>query len=131
MIGIIYAISIVLVSFFGLQFKVFEEVIPVTGIEILNTGLKENDLWGKYAVIYPDEKGEWRYQIEYRVHPDNATNAKVKFTYDTQNPSATVDEFGVVTFSGPGMLRVTVVPLDGADASATVTVIAKKAKSGS
>ena len=125
MIGIIYAASIALVSFFGLKFKVFNQIIPVESVEILNEGLKENDLWGKYKVIYPDERGEWRYQIEYRVHPDGATNNKVAFSYDTQQTAANVDETGVVHFSKPGMLKIKLIPLDGSNTSATITIIAK------
>ena len=36
LIALIYILSIALVSFFGLQYKVFEEVIPVERVEILN-----------------------------------------------------------------------------------------------
>lgn len=124
LIALIYVLSIALVSFFGLQYKVFEEVIPVERVELLNEGLKDNDLWGKYVVIQADENGEWHYQIKYRVYPDEATNNQVKFTYDTQNTAATVDEAGVVTFTSRGMIKVTLIPLDGSDASATITIIA-------
>ena len=124
MIALIYVVSIALVSFFGLQFKVFEEIIPVESIEILNEGLKYSELWGNYVVIQADENGEWRYQIKYRVHPDEATNSEVKFTYDTQNQSATIDEFGVVTFTKPGMMKVILIPADGSDTSASITIIA-------
>ena len=128
LIAIIYIASIALVSFFGLKFKVFEEIIPVESVEILNEGLKENEMWGKYVTITPDENGEWNYQILYRVYPDNATNNKVDFNYDEQNKVATVDEFGVVHFTSPGMIKVTLIPLDGSDTSATITIIAKNAK---
>ena len=39
LIAIIYVAAIGLVSFYGLKFKVFEEVVPVESIELLNTGL--------------------------------------------------------------------------------------------
>ena len=126
LIGLIYVASIALVSFFGLKFKVFEEVIPVESIELLNEGLKHNDIWGEYVVIHPDEKGEWRYQIKWRVHPDEATDNSVSFSYDHQNTCATIDEFGVVTFTEPGMISVTLIPMDGSDTSVTITIIAKK-----
>ena len=125
LIALIYILSIALVSFFGLQYKVFEEVIPVERIEILNEGLDYHETWGNYVVISPDkETGEWRYQIQYRVYPDEATDNKVKFTYDTQNTVASVDENGLVTFTGIGMVKVTLIPLDGSDTSATITIIA-------
>ena len=68
LIGIIYVCSIAVVSFFGLQFKVFDEVIPVEKIELLNEGLKYSQTWGNYVIIYPNEDGEYRYKIDYRVY---------------------------------------------------------------
>ena len=127
MIAVIYVVSIALVSFFGLQFKVFEEIVPVSGVEILNDGLKDSEMWGKYAVVLPDENGEWHYQIKYRVHPDEESNSEVKFTYDTQNTAVSIDEFGVVTFTRPGMVKVILIPSDGSDVSATITIIAAQA----
>ena len=124
-IAVVYIAAIALVSFFGLQFKVFNEIIPVEGIEILNEGLKENELWGKYTVISLDENGTGKFLINYRVFPDNATNATVEFSYDTQNTVATVDSNGLVTFTGAGMIKIQLIAADGSDASATLTVIAK------
>lgn len=125
LIGIIYVASIALVSFFGLKFKVFEQEIPVESIELLNEGLKYNEEWGSYVVIRPDESGEWRYQIKWRVHPDDATNKTVSFSYDKQNDAVTIDEQGLVTFSKPGMCEITLIPMDGSDTSVKITIIAR------
>lgn len=125
LIAIIYVAAIALVSFFGLQYKIFEEIISVERIEILNEGLKENETWGKYVIISPDENGDRRFQIQYRVYPDNATNNAVEFSYDKQNTSVTVDENGVVTFSSPGMIKIQVTATDGSAISASITIIAK------
>ena len=124
LIAIIYIASIAVVSFFGLKYKVFEEEIFVEEIRILNEGLKENEEWGKYVVIRKNENGEWRYQIQCRVLPDDATNKKVKFAYDHQS-KATVTDDGIVTFSEPDMVTVEIVPLDGSDVSAKITIIAR------
>ena len=125
LIGIIYVASIAVVSFFGLQFKVFNEVIPVESIEILNEGLKYNETWGNYVVIYADEDGLWRYKIDYRVHPDNASNDKVSFTYDDTNTNVTVDDSGLVVFTAPGSVKVFIIATDGSNVQETVTIIAK------
>jgi hypothetical protein len=80
LIAIIYVASIALVSFFGLKFKVFEEVVPVESVEILDENLKPgNENFDFYTVIELDSEGKGRYQIKYRVHPDNATNQEVDF----------------------------------------------------
>lgn len=126
LLAIIYIASIALVSFFGLKFKVFEEIVYVERIELLNEGLEDtgSDEFGKYAIVHPDENGEWRYQIKYRVHPDEATNSEVEFSYDTQNTAVTVDENGVVTFTEPAAVTITITPKDGTDSKAIITIIA-------
>ena len=125
LIAIIYIASIALVSFFGLQYKIFDEVVSVERIEILNVGLRENATWGKYVIISPDAKGEWKYHISYRVYPDNATDSRVEFSYDTQNSNVSVDSTGLVTFKAPGMVKIQIIAVDGSNASTTLTIIAK------
>ena len=123
-IALIYIASIALVSFFGLQFKVFEEVIPVERVEITNEGQKFVDSIGDYIVISPNEKGERRFKIDYHVYPDNASNTEVDFAYE-EIEGVTVDEYGVVTFTNPGVLKVRVIAKDGSNAEDTITIIAK------
>ena len=65
LIGIIYIASIALVGFLGIKHKVFEEVIPVERVELLNEGLEYSEQWKNYVVIRPDENGELKYQIKY------------------------------------------------------------------
>ena len=78
LIAIIYVLAIALVSFFGLQFKMFEQIIPVETLEILNEGLLQSEKWGRYTVVnLVGGNGEFR--IEYRVHPDDATNKTLDF----------------------------------------------------
>ena len=122
-IALIYIASIALVSFFGLQHKVFEEVIGVERVEITNEGMKNSETHGDYIVIRPNEQGERRIQINYHVYPDNATNTKVDFAYE-QVDYASVDEFGVVTFTSPGVLKVRIIATDGSNAEDTITIIA-------
>lgn len=124
-IALIYVASIALVSFFGLQFKVFEEVIDVERVEITNEGQKYVESIGDYIVISPNEKGERRFQINYHVYPDNATNTEVDFAYE-QIDGVTVDEYGVVTFDRGGLaIKVRIIAKDGSNAEDTITIIAK------
>lgn len=131
LIAIIYVASIALVSFFGLQFKVFEEVIPVERIEITNPGQKENATLGNYVMVDADGKSEVRYQIDYHVYPENATNTKVDFSFDaTPTGCAEIDENGVVIFKDfeKGKyytVKVYVVATDGSNAEDTITVIVR------
>ena len=123
-IVLIYIASIALVSFFGLQFKVFEEVIPVERIEITNDGQKTSETQGDYIVISPDANGERRIKIDYHVYPENASNTKVDFAYE-EVEGVTVDEYGLVTFSKSGAIKVRVIATDGSNAEDTLLIIAK------
>ena len=127
LIALIYIASVVLVSFFGLQYKSFKEIVYTTGIELLNTDLKINEETGEtYVVIRPDkETGERKYQILYRVHPDNATDPGVSFAYDKQNTAVSIDENGVVTFTKRGAVIVEIIAKDGSGAKATLTIYAR------
>ena len=122
-IALIYIAAVALVSFFGLQHKVFEEVISVERVEITNEGQKFSESQGDYIVIRPNEKGERRIKIDYHVYPENASNTKVDFAYE-QVDYASVDEYGVVTFTSPGVLKVRIIATDGSNAEDTITIIA-------
>lgn len=129
LIAIIYIASIALVSFFGLQFKVFEEVIPVERVEITNEGQKQNDTLGSYVIVNHEGDKEPRYQIKYHVYPENATETAVDFSFDaTPAGCAEIDEFGVITFKNfeKGKyftVKVHVIATDGSNAADTLTVI--------
>lgn len=128
LIAIIYVASIALVSFFGLQYQNFFEIVYTEQIEILGDNIKTSDQGEKYVVIFPDAEGNYSYQIQYRVHPDNATNDKVDFIYDEEKAAKsdiTVDETaGVVTFpERGGTLKVKLVAKDGSGANATILLI--------
>ena len=130
LIALIYVVAIALVSFFGLQFKVFEEVIPVEKIEILNEPDDYLTKWSEelqadveipYVFIKPNANGEYVYQLDYHVYPDDATNKKVNFAYDTETTKGvTITEDGLVTFdtSVEGFsqyVTVYITPADGSD----------------
>ena len=124
LIALIFIASVVSVSFFGLKFKTFDEIVYVESIELLDENLKVDDQGVKYVVIRPDENGERKYQIKYRVHPDNATENGVTFAYDEQNTSVTVDETGVVTFAKEGVVTVQIIAKDGS-AKTSIKIISR------
>ena len=125
LIAIIYIAAIAVVSFFGLQFKVFDEVVPVSSIEITNKDLKMTDEGVPYAVISADKNGERKFLIEYRVKPDNASDLGVRFAYDQTATNVTVDERGLVTFTSPGYIKISVIATDGTNTEAQIIIVAK------
>ena len=99
LIGIIYIASIALVSFFGLQYKTFNDFIYVSSIEILNEDLTSTEgVKDRTAFVYADENGDFKYQINYRVGPDNASVKVVDFVISGDKTLASVDSNGIVTF---------------------------------
>ena len=134
LIALIYVVSIALVSFFGLQFKVFNEIIPVESIELLNKPTdyqeKTNSETGEleiipYFVISPNANGERVFQIEVRVHPDDATDKKVEYSYDTSKTFVTVSEDGLVRFERAGAVTVYITPADNSDVKIKLIIIAE------
>jgi hypothetical protein len=129
LIALIYVAAIAVVSFFGLQFKVFNQVIPVSEIVIDNKDLMESPLYSTpYAIIELNDNGIAHYQIKCTVLPVEATNTDVTYAYDKQSTVASVDENGLVTFTGPGLLEVKIIPSYGSDVSAKITVLARMKK---
>ncbi len=127
LIAIIYIASIALVSFFGLQYQTFFETVYTDGIELLDDNIKVNKAGEKYVVISKDANGEYSYQINYRVHPDNATNRDVHFGYDQEKAeqlSITVSEDGLVKFTRKGTITVTIITADGSGVSTTLKIYA-------
>jgi hypothetical protein len=125
LIAIIYVAAIAVVSFFGLQFKVFNQIVPVSEIVIDNKDLKTEGSVTPYAIVKLNENGIAHYQIKCTVLPVEATDTGVNYAYDTQSTIASIDEKGLVTFTGAGYLEITIVPNDGSDVSAKLILIAR------
>ncbi len=127
LIAIIYLASVALVSFYGLQPKLFDEVVYVDRIEFLNEDIKPKDDGTLYAVIRgADSDGLWRYQIEYRAYPDNATDKTVDYTILSPQPNVEIDEeTGLVTFKKRGVVTIMLKPRDGSDVSVTLEIWAR------
>lgn len=133
LIAIIYVASIALVSFFGLKFKVFEEIVYVETVELLNTDIKPAPSsydCDYYVTVQANSSGERRYQVLHRVHPDNATDQRVDFVLNpvqtgSSEVQATIDENGLVIFSGTGRAAVivTVVAKNGTGENASVSLL--------
>lgn len=102
----------------------WEDYISVESVEIINEGQKYSETFGDYILVFPDENGERSIKIDYEVYPDNATNTTVDFVYEEVD-YATVDEYGVVTFTKPGVVRLTVMATDGSNAEDTILIVAK------
>ena len=100
MIGIIYAASILLVTFYGLVTEdAPTDSVSVKSIEIVGENVSENS--GEKFVLLDAvliSGGSLTYQIHCKLTPENTTNTKI--IYEIDDPYASVDETGLVTISG-------------------------------
>ncbi len=125
-IALIYVLSVITVTLFGLQHKSFNEIIYVSQVEIIEPNASFDQNGGKYIRITPDESGGGQYQLVWEVTPENATNTAVTFNYDKQKSYVTVDENGLVTFTGQGAITITVTAADGTSQSDSIQIICFK-----
>lgn len=123
-IAVVFVISIALVNFLGVKPKVFNEVVYVSSISFVDENIKVSvDNEGKIQKsirLSPDENGDRKYQINYTIGPEDATNKGVRYAISSK--SATIDENGLVTFTKKGDAIVTIMPDDGSNCSDTLTI---------
>lgn len=107
LIGIIYAASIMLVTFYGLVTEnLVYDSVAVESIEIVGDGTVDlSDGMDYYEITTPlSATGTLTYQLECTVNPEDATSKKLVYKVDDSSTSyAEVDETGLVTiFAGTG-----------------------------
>ena len=95
-IGFIYAFSIIIVTIFGLKPSIANDTVYVQQIEIIEPNAKFMENGTKYINIYVGEDGTAQYQLNWKVTPDNATNAdfaqgKWKSTTDLYSTKDSLD----------------------------------------
>ena len=123
LIGIIYVMAIVTVSFFGLTIKGYDSTTYVTNVYFTNEGIEELENGDK--IIYVNFSESNTFQLEWKVTPDEATYKDVDFAYDTTSTIGSVDRNGLVTFNKRGVLTVHVHSIDGSTKSDSLKVIAE------
>ena len=137
LIGVVYILSIFVVSFLGLKIDAFEQVVYVERIEIINEVdgdackvssekricvKEDHDDGEKYFVVKYDPFAEATVvTIDWRVYPDNATISDVSLIYDEDDPNFTIIG-NTVAFTGKCTTQVSVYSTDGSGKKATVTI---------
>lgn len=122
-IGLIYGLSIIAVTLFGLKHKTFNEIVYVSQVEIIEDNASYKQDGSKYLMLTPDENGNCQYQLVWTISPDNATNQQVSFNYDKQQSFVTVDENGLVSFTGQGAITISITAADGTSQSDKIQLI--------
>ncbi len=131
LIGILYIVSIVVVTFFGLQpsidqFQIYMNSISISNYDSIISGRK-------YIFLEYDEvEGYSSVTIEYEYGPTNASYPdRVSFTLtgntitDAEGNTITyavVNNYGEVVFTSRGTVRLTITTADGSRLSDVVTI---------
>ena len=138
LIVIIYISSILVISLFGMKMSVYNEFIPVSAILCLNNtdeNIERIDsedniiIKIKFTSPYDINSGKGtKFQIYWRVMPDNATIKNVKFLYDESNSRLEFyktedgEYTGLVLFYNKTISTVKISSTDGRKVYTTITL---------
>ncbi len=131
---VIYLISIVVVTFFGMKARMDQFQVYMNRIEITSFDQKVGN--DKYLIVkYNETEGYTSLFIEYEYGPNEATfPEKIKFTLsnntyvDEEGNTqyyATISQMGELTFFKKKAVKVTLTTTDGSKLFDTVTVICR------
>ena len=136
LIGIIYIMSIVVVTFFGLQPGVDQFQIYLDNITITTYDFQSSSGQKYKNVEFDTLEGSGYVKIEYEFGPENASypyRVKYSLVGNTSTDEngvtttfATVNNFGEVTFINEGSVILTITALDGSKVSDSVTIFCVK-----
>lgn len=134
LIGIVFVISIVVVTFFGMKISFDQFKIYINEIEITNY---DREIRGnKYKTVYYNQtEGYTTLFIEYKIGPENASDPDaISFTltnntYEDENGEtqyyAEISSSGELVFYKPKAVTVTITATDGSGKSDTMVVTCK------
>ena len=138
-IAVVYLVSVILIGFYGINVKVYNETTYVSHIECLTEGYTLYDPNNPDDKAFIDEGFDGYINVKYTeglvvnlkciAKPDEATNKELEYRTASTNVSISdVKEDGTVdiTFSASGTAIITVVAKDGQDATLTIRVRASK-----
>ena len=103
-IALIYIAAIALVSFLGLNPKVYNDINYVESIKV-TSDREIKKIQGEDSIHFINEfkaDGTRTIQLYCEVKPDNATNSKVNYVLEKDNTYATVNENGLITITESG-----------------------------
>ncbi len=131
LILLIYAASVVIVSFFGMQVTSYNPSIYVEKVECTNDDIVIGENGEKYIIktFDPDiDSLENVVILTWKVYPEDATVRDVVFEYE-QTSIANFDKVPIIQFNRWGLVTVTIKPVDRvstSDVYETVTIWFKR-----
>ncbi len=138
-IAVVYLVSIILVGFYGINVKVYNETTYVEYIDCLTEGYTPYDPNNPDELAFIEEGKDGYISYKYTeglvvnlkcvARPDDATNKKLKYTTsDTNVTISDIKNDGTVdiTFNSSGAAIITVTAEDGRDATLIIVIRASK-----
>lgn len=122
LIFLIYLASIVFINIFGMKILSYDEQIYTQSIECINSDMTLHSS-GEYKWVMLNYTDGLTYTIEHRVYPENATNRKATYIYDTSSPYFSIDKNGICTFKNITSSDVFTVTLKTSDGTNKTTII--------
>ena len=141
MVGILYLVSIVVVTFFGMQARMDQFKKYVTSVEIINDGISkktdENGVETKTITIRFSSKDstEVSFYIQTKVLPEDAFNKTLSYTLLDSNgdpvpeADARVLSDGRITFAKTMTVTLIVSSTDGSNKTDTIKIRCRAASS--
>ncbi len=140
LVGILYLVSIVVVTFFGMQARMDQFKVYVSSVEIVNEGISvktdENGNETKSIIVrFPSKEAtEATFNIQTKILPENATNKTLAYTLlgSTGEPvpedNARVLSNGTITFGKAMTVTLIVSSTDGSSKKDTLKIRCLAAK---
>ena len=141
LVGILYLVSIVVVTFFGMQARMDQFKAYVSSVTIINEGITEttNEDGTKtrsLTVFFPTKDAtEVSFTILTKVLPENALNKTLSYTLLDSNAEPVADEEakvlpdGRITFAKAMTVTLIVSSTDGSNKTDTIKIRCRAARS--
>ncbi len=136
LIGVLYLVSVVVVTFFGMQARMDQFKVYITSLEISNENINIDDENLKYAVLRFKQNEEIvSFWVETKIEPSNATNTKLDYILlnskgeKVSDEVAIVSQLGEIVFLKPvSGISLIVLSTDGSNMRDTLRISCLRAK---
>lgn len=101
LLGVLYLVSVVVVTFFGIQARMDQFKVYITSLEITNKEIVYNKKGDKCVVLNlkPNE-GTVSFWIETKIEPSNASNTELEYKIVNGNGMPVSEDFVIVSDKG-------------------------------
>ena len=101
LLGVLYLVSVVVVTFFGIQARMDQFKVYITSLEITNEEVTLNSNNDKVVkLVFKQNEETVSFWVETKVEPSNATNKQLEYILSDSNGNPMSEEKVVVSDKG-------------------------------